>query len=126
MPCKCWTARRLRTGNGALTYLFADIQDSATVSVGSGDPATAAVSRQRYTPYGATRGAANQLPTDHGWLGQTEDDTTGLRYLNARYYDPSWPGSSHPTPSWTPETLPRTTPIPIPWAIPSPTRTPAD
>jgi RHS repeat-associated protein len=78
----------LRTGNAALTYLFADLQGSATLSVASGLPATASVSRQRYTPYGATRGAANQLPTDHGWLGQTEDDTTGLTYLNARYYDP--------------------------------------
>ncbi len=34
------------------------------------------------------RGADN-LPTDHGWLNQVSDEaSTGLVYLNARYYDP--------------------------------------
>ncbi len=47
------------------------------------------MSRQRYTPFGASRGPANQLPTDRGFLDRTEDDTTGLTYLNARYYDPA-------------------------------------
>jgi RHS repeat-associated protein len=78
-----------RTGSAALTYLLGDLQGSATLSITSGPPASATVNRQRYTPYGASRGPANQLPLERGWLGQTEDDTTGLTYLNARYYDPA-------------------------------------
>ena len=31
----------------------------------------------------------NQMPTDHGFVGQVEDDSTGLDYLNNRYYDPT-------------------------------------
>ncbi len=55
-------------------------------------PATAtelaASVRNAYTPYGAVRGT-DRLPTDRGWLNQVSDEaTTGLVYLNARYYDP--------------------------------------
>ncbi|WP_203656137.1 RHS repeat-associated core domain-containing protein, partial [Demequina activiva] len=46
------------------------------------------VTRDAYTPYGVTRGT-DELATERGWLGQIEDDTTGLTYLNARYYDPA-------------------------------------
>ncbi len=35
------------------------------------------------------RGTGELTDTDRGWLGQIEDATTGLSYLNARYYDPS-------------------------------------
>ncbi len=63
-----------------------DHQRSLQLSVNS---ATGAVSRQRYTPFGASCGPANQLPTDRAFLDRTEDDTTGLAYLNARYYDPA-------------------------------------
>lgn len=81
-----------RVGSGALVFQLADIQGSATIQTGSGDPATAVVKRQRYTPYGAPRGASNQIDINQGWLGQTQDDATGetgLTYLNARYYDPA-------------------------------------
>ncbi|MFI7589946.1 RHS repeat-associated core domain-containing protein [Spongisporangium articulatum] len=78
-----------RAGSAAPTYLFNDVQGSATLSVTAGAPATATVKRQRYMPYGTARGAANQLPVERGWLGQVEDDATGLIYLNNRYYDPS-------------------------------------
>jgi RHS repeat-associated protein len=78
-----------RRGTAALTYLLGDLQGSASLTIGSGPPASATVSRQRYTPYGASRGTPNQLDLERGWLGQTEDDATGLTYLNARYYDPA-------------------------------------
>ena len=37
-------------------------------------------------PFGGPRGAANQLPGERGFLGQTQDSATSLVYLNARYY----------------------------------------
>ncbi len=70
-----------------MSFLLGDVQGSATVTIAAGEPATAAVSRNAYAPYGVTRGG-DHLNTDRGWLGQTEDATTGLTYLNARYYDP--------------------------------------
>ena len=43
--------------------------------------------RKRYLPYGAPRNAVTFTNTDHGYLNQPTD-TTGLTYLNNRYYDP--------------------------------------
>jgi RHS repeat-associated protein len=82
----------VRTGAGALVYLLADDQGSASLSVGSGPPASASVKRQRYLPYGGQRGASDQLGLERGWLGQVEDNAageSGLTYLNARYYNPA-------------------------------------
>ncbi|WP_084959063.1 RHS repeat-associated core domain-containing protein [Thermoactinospora rubra] len=54
------------------------------------DDAIGKVSRQRYLPYGQRRGGRDDLPfTDRGFLGKVEDDSTGLDYLSARYYDPA-------------------------------------
>jgi RHS repeat-associated protein len=39
-------------------------------------------------PYGAPRSGAIGA-TERGWIGQTKDASTGLQYLNARYYDPA-------------------------------------
>jgi RHS repeat-associated protein len=79
----------MRIGAAPIRYLVDDIQGSATLAIDSGAPATAQVNRQLRTPYGAVRGPAGQLGTQRGWLGQVEDDSTGLTYLNARYYDPA-------------------------------------
>jgi RHS repeat-associated protein len=49
---------------------------------------TGATSTQRFLPYGAPRSGAITA-TDRGWIGQTKDASTGLQYLNARYYDPT-------------------------------------
>jgi RHS repeat-associated protein len=53
------------------------------------DAASGTVTKQRYYPYGGIRGTAGSAPTDKGWIGQRKDDSTGLQYLNARYYDPT-------------------------------------
>jgi RHS repeat-associated protein len=75
-----------RPGTNAGTYyLGGDAQGSVSWMVNA---ATLAVTRTRYYPYGQVRGTANAMPTDHGFVGQIEDDTTGLNYLNARYQDP--------------------------------------
>jgi RHS repeat-associated protein len=41
---------------------------------------------QRGLAYGTTRGSSGTLPTDRTFTGQKQD-STGLMYLNARYYD---------------------------------------
>ncbi|MFK4042275.1 polymorphic toxin-type HINT domain-containing protein [Nonomuraea wenchangensis] len=50
---------------------------------------TGTVSRERYLPFGQRRGADDLPFTDRGFLGKTEDASTGLTYLGARYYDPA-------------------------------------
>ena len=76
-----------RTGTSAgIYYLGGDAQGSVSWSVSA---ASLAVTRARYYPYGQVRGTANTMPTDHGFVGQIEDDGTGLNYLNNRYQDPA-------------------------------------
>jgi hypothetical protein len=44
---------------------------------------------QRYHPWGNIRpGPDNALPTDYTFTGQKLDESTGLMYYGARYYDP--------------------------------------
>ena len=74
----------VRTAAG-LRYVLSDRQASTSVTV---DAVTMTTERQRYYPYGAKRGGNTITTTDRGFLDQTEDDTTGLNYLNARYQDP--------------------------------------
>ncbi|WP_084125978.1 RHS repeat-associated core domain-containing protein [Demequina sp. NBRC 110054] len=76
------------TDEGELWWLLADVQGSATVAVEGDEPiADANVQRVAYTPYGQVRGTSELTDTDRGWLGQVEDSSTELSYLNARYYD---------------------------------------
>ncbi len=51
---------------------------------------TSFYSRQTYFPYGASRTTeGSALPTDYTFTGQKSDDSTGLMFYNARYYDTS-------------------------------------
>jgi RHS repeat-associated protein len=70
----------------ALEYLITDNQGSVEQVIPSGS-ATTSVTRT-YFPYGKLR-TGGQPATDHTWIGQIEDDSTSLQYLNARYYDPT-------------------------------------
>lgn len=94
------TVATLHVENGAQSWslMLGDTQGSAQVMVDLVASATATgfapitsattgVTRTAYMPYGAGRGTG-ELSIDRGWLGQVEDDDTGLVYLNARYYDP--------------------------------------
>lgn len=90
----------MRSDSGGLALMFGDGQgstsgmmpvtragtDSGTVVAATRADA-AGVTRTSSTPCGELRGADN-LVTDRGWLGQVEDQGTGLTYVNARYYDP--------------------------------------
>ncbi|MFI6939411.1 RHS repeat domain-containing protein [Streptomyces sp. NPDC050418] len=70
---------------GTVTYLMADGQASTQLSV---DATTAAFERRRYTPFGDERSGTLPEGTDRGFLGKTEDTSTGLSLLGARAYDP--------------------------------------
>ncbi|MFE6038976.1 RHS repeat-associated core domain-containing protein [Streptomyces sp. NPDC056452] len=75
------------TPEGKLTWVLSDDQASTQLTVAAAD---GTVSRRRYTPFGQQRGSSGTLPTatDRGFLGKSEDDSTGLSMLGARMYDP--------------------------------------
>jgi RHS repeat-associated protein len=65
------------------------MQATLDAATGAMAPAlvTDPITRNAYTPYGAVRGADN-FTISKGWLNQVSDEaSTGLTYLNARYYD---------------------------------------
>ena len=66
-------------------YLLGDIRGSTSLAVQRG---TTTVQTQWYTPYGAPRGTPTITATDRGYIGQYDDTTTGLNYLNHRHHDP--------------------------------------
>ncbi|MFI6505284.1 polymorphic toxin-type HINT domain-containing protein [Nonomuraea typhae] len=71
---------------GGLTWLLTGQHGSTQLAV---NDTTGAVNRERYLPYGKRRGTDDLPFTDLGFLGKTEDATTDLVYLGARYYDPA-------------------------------------
>ncbi|GAA3202236.1 RHS repeat-associated core domain-containing protein [Nonomuraea helvata] len=74
----------VRTGAG-LRYLFADHHGTPDLAV---DPATLTASKRRSDPFGAPRGKAPQgWPGSRGFVGGTQDASTGLTRLGARDYD---------------------------------------
>ncbi|MDO8361492.1 MAG: C2 family cysteine protease [Actinomycetota bacterium] len=74
-------------GTASITWWCGSMQNSNTCQAPK-NSAPAAPARKRYTPYGDDRNTVTFTNTDHGYLGQPED-TTGLTYLNNRYYDPA-------------------------------------
>jgi RHS repeat-associated protein len=74
-----------RTSDG-VDYLLADQQGSIQIAIESG--ATSPTGARSYLPYGGARsGDGDGFASDRAWIGQIEDTTTNLSYLNARYYD---------------------------------------
>ncbi|MEQ4719503.1 RHS repeat-associated core domain-containing protein [Nonomuraea sp. B19D2] len=69
-----------------VTWMLAGMHGSTQLAV---NDATGTVSRERYLPFGQRRGGDDLPFTDRGFLGKTEDASTGLTYLGARYYDPA-------------------------------------
>jgi RHS repeat-associated protein len=65
-------------------YLVSDPAGSVEQAAPSGGQPHA---RRAYDPYGRVRAEAGDTATDRGFIGQVEDASTGLSYLNARYYD---------------------------------------
>jgi RHS repeat-associated protein len=75
-----------RTGPGGADYTVTDHQGSVQATIDTAGTTLNAV--RAYTPYGQPR-TSDITATQRGWIGQIEDTTTGLNYLNARYYDPN-------------------------------------
>ncbi|MFF1452609.1 RHS repeat-associated core domain-containing protein [Streptomyces sp. NPDC058274] len=73
------------SSNGKVTYLMGDTQASTQLAV---DAASGASTRRRYTPFGDERSGTLPTGTDRGFLGKSEDTSTGLSLLGARAYDP--------------------------------------
>jgi RHS repeat-associated protein len=73
-----------RTAAG-VEYVIADASGSVEAAAPSGGAAPSA--SQAYEPYGQVRAQTGDTATDRGFLGQVEDASTSLSYLNARYYD---------------------------------------
>jgi RHS repeat-associated protein len=72
--------------NDTLQWIVSNQQGSTSIAINNG---TTTTSKNSYLPYGGLRGADTITTTDHGFLNQIEDATTGLDYLNARYLDPT-------------------------------------
>ncbi|MFJ4678444.1 polymorphic toxin-type HINT domain-containing protein [Kitasatospora sp. NPDC088783] len=77
----------VRTGSApALSFQISDHHGTGTLAI---DSATLQVARRPSDPFGNPRGTQ---PTtwagDHGFVGGTKDDTTGLTNLGARQYQP--------------------------------------
>ena len=73
--------------DGVLSWIFSDQLGSTGITYkadGSG------MSRQFYYPFGGIRnpGGAPVVDTDVGFTGQRLDESTGLMFYQARYYDP--------------------------------------
>ena len=65
------------------TFLHADVLGSP---VATSSPTAAILTRTRYEAYGNT--AAGSVPDGPGFTGHVNDPSTGLVYMQQRYYDP--------------------------------------
>ncbi|MFF5210866.1 polymorphic toxin-type HINT domain-containing protein [Streptosporangium sp. NPDC000396] len=75
----------MRTSAG-VTWMLSGLHGNSQIAI---NDTTGTVSRERYLPFGKRRGGDDLPFTDRGFLGKIEDESTGLTYLSARYYDPS-------------------------------------
>ncbi|MER6004316.1 RHS repeat-associated core domain-containing protein [Nonomuraea angiospora] len=73
-------------GADGVTWLLTGLHGSQQLAL---HDTSGQVSRERYLPFGQRRGGDDLPSTDRGFLGRVEDDSTGLTYLSARYYDPA-------------------------------------
>ncbi|GGV50679.1 hypothetical protein GCM10010293_61870 [Streptomyces griseoflavus] len=71
-----------------LTYLAGDRHGTMSLAINA--DATQTHSKRYTSPFGAERGkpTGTPWPDDKGFLGKTNDDTTGLTHIGAREYDP--------------------------------------
>jgi RHS repeat-associated protein len=70
---------------GVLYYIFGDHLGSTAVVKNTQGGKT----ELRYTAWGTTRYEYGSTPTDRRYTGQREEDSLGLYFYNARWYDPA-------------------------------------
>ncbi|SFR26774.1 intein C-terminal splicing region/intein N-terminal splicing region/RHS repeat-associated core domain-containing protein [Lentzea waywayandensis] len=73
----------MREGKTKITWLASDHQGTSQIAV---DRATMAVTKRRQLPFGGPRGSA-AFPGERGFVGGTNDPSTGLVNIGARQYD---------------------------------------
>ncbi|WP_327687039.1 RHS repeat domain-containing protein [Streptomyces sp. NBC_00467] len=74
--------------SGKLAFTFSDHHNTGTVQVSA--DATQAVTRRKTSPFGDRRGAGGAgWAGDKGFVGGSEDESTGTVHLGAREYDPT-------------------------------------
>lgn len=77
----------VRTSAGKLSYVAADHHNTGTTSI---DATTLTVQRRTTKPFGEDRGTKpTAWPGERGFVGGTQDKTTGLTHIGAREYDPA-------------------------------------
>ncbi|MGE7386915.1 RHS repeat domain-containing protein [Streptomyces sp. NPDC004126] len=76
----------VRTSDGKLSYVVADHHNTGTTAI---DATTLQVQRRSTKPFGEERGTKPAAwPGEKGFVGGTQDTSTGLTHLGAREYDP--------------------------------------
>jgi hypothetical protein len=70
--------------NNSVFFLFTDHLGSTNVT---SDPNGLMVSLSLYMPWGESRGGVGTTLTDYGFTGQRKEESIGLQYFNARWYD---------------------------------------
>ncbi|MFD4670828.1 polymorphic toxin-type HINT domain-containing protein [Lentzea sp. NPDC058450] len=75
----------MREGKTKITWLASDHQGTSQIAV---DKATLQVTKRRQLPFGGYRGSA-AFPGERGFVGGTNDPSTGLVNIGARQYDPA-------------------------------------
>jgi RHS repeat-associated protein len=93
LPAQSWksyyfagTARIAVRTNGALAYLLSDHLGSTSLTV---SPTGVKVADMQYKAWGETRTSTGTTPTDYQYTGQRNENSIGLYYYNARWYDAS-------------------------------------
>lgn len=77
----------VRTSTGKLTYVAADHHNTGTTAI---DATTLTVQRRTTKPFGEDRGTKpTAWPGERGFVGGTQDKSTGLTHIGAREYDPA-------------------------------------
>ncbi|MGW4743528.1 polymorphic toxin-type HINT domain-containing protein [Streptomyces sp. NPDC004290] len=81
--------RSNENGTQKLTYLAGDHHGTQSLAISA--DATQTFSKRYMTAFGAERGTptGTAWPDDKGFLGKTDDKTTGLTHIGAREYDPA-------------------------------------
>ncbi|MBR7828697.1 hypothetical protein KDK95_20480 [Actinospica sp. MGRD01-02] len=74
-----------RTSTGLVYDLIPDRQGTDLLEVATTSAQT--VIRRQYLPFGATRGTSSWVGGTKGYVGGSEDPTTGMETLGARVYD---------------------------------------
>ncbi|MET9113215.1 polymorphic toxin-type HINT domain-containing protein [Streptomyces longwoodensis] len=77
----------VQSDDGALSFTLADHHGTAHLSV---DATSQALTQRRTKPFGGVRGSGPaNWPGTKGFVGGTDDTSTGLTHLGAREYDPA-------------------------------------